>query len=130
MWGYTLRRLLYAVPVLLGVSMLVFALIQLAPGDVVDILVPPEVPKEIADDLRRRFRLDEPVYIQYVAWLSRLLVGDSGISFFTNRPVAEGLVGAVGNTLGPALPAAVHGFLLGALLGAPAAYDHDTGLDN
>ena len=59
MWGYTLRRLLYAVPVLLGVSMLVFALIQLAPGDVVDILVPPEVPKEIADDLRRRFRLDE-----------------------------------------------------------------------
>ena len=49
MWAYTLRRLLYAVPVLLGVSMLVFALIHLAPGDVVDILVPPEVPKEIAD---------------------------------------------------------------------------------
>ena len=51
MWAYTLRRLLYAVPVLLGVSMLVFALIHLAPGDVVDILVPPEVPKEIADAL-------------------------------------------------------------------------------
>ena len=50
MWAYTLRRLLYAVPVLLGVSMLVFALIHLAPGDVVDILVPPEVPKEIADE--------------------------------------------------------------------------------
>src|SRR5436190_1932200 len=120
MWGYTLRRLLYAVPVLLGVSMLVFALIQLAPGDVVDILVPPEVPKEIADDLRRRFRLDEPVYIQYVAWLSRLLVGDFGISFFTNRPVAEELFGALGNTLVLALPAAVLGFLLGVLLGALA----------
>ena len=107
MWAYTLRRLLYAVPVLLGVSMLVFALIHLAPGDVVDILVPAEVPKEIADSLRRRFRLDEPLYMQYLAWLSRLLVGDFGISFFTNRPVAEELFGALGNTLVLALPAAV-----------------------
>ena len=52
MWAFTLRRLFYAVPVLLCVSMLVFALIHLAPGDVVDILVPPEVPKDIADSLR------------------------------------------------------------------------------
>ena len=85
MWAFTLRRLLYAVPVLLGVSMLVFALIHLAPGDVVDILVPPEVPKEIADGLRRHFRLDEPLYMQYVAWLGRLLVGDFGVSFFAGR---------------------------------------------
>src|SRR5262245_10422638 len=112
MWAYTLRRLLYAVPVLLGVSMLVFALIHLAPGDVVDILVPPEVPKEIADSLRQRFRLDEPLYMQYLAWLIRLLVGDFGISFFTNRPVAEELFGALGNTLVLALPAAGVGFLL------------------
>ena len=58
MWAYVVRRLLYAVPILLGVSMLVFALIHLAPGDVVDLLVPPEVPKEIADSLRARFALD------------------------------------------------------------------------
>jgi peptide/nickel transport system permease protein len=129
MWAYTLRRFLYAVPVLLGVSMLVFLLIRLAPGDVVDILVPPEVPKEIADDLRHRFQLDQPVYIQYFAWLSRLLVGDFGISFFTNRPVTEELFGALGNTLVLALPAAALGFLLGILLGALAAYNHDSWLD-
>ena len=91
--------------------------------------MPPEVPKEIADSLRRRFRLDEPVYMQYLAWLSRLLVGDFGISFFTNRPVAEELFGALGNTLVLALPAAVLGFLLGVLLGALAAYNHNTWLD-
>ena len=51
-----------------------------------------------------RFRLDEPIYVQYVAWLSRVLVGDFGISFFTNRPVAEELFGALGNTLVLALP--------------------------
>ena len=76
MWAYTLRRLFYAVPILLGVSMLVFALIHLAPGDVVDLLVPPEVPREVADSLRARFALDQPVYIQYCAWLGRLLRGE------------------------------------------------------
>jgi peptide/nickel transport system permease protein len=129
MWAFTLRRLLYAVPVLLGVSMLVFVLIHLAPGDVVDILVPPEVPKEIADGLRRRFRLDEPIYLQYLAWLSRLIVGDFGISFFTGRPVAEELFGALGNTLIIALPAALLGFSLGIVLGALAAYSRDSWLD-
>src|SRR5690606_7872645 len=97
-------------PILLGVTMLVFALIHLAPGDVVDILVPPEVPKEIADDLRARFALDRPIHIQYLAWLGQLLVGDLGISFFTNRPVSEELFSALGNTLVLALPAAVIGF--------------------
>ena len=129
MWAFTLRRLLYAVPVLLGVSMLVFVLIHLAPGDVVDILVPPEVPKEIADSLRHRFRLDEPIYLQYLAWLGRLMVGDFGVSFFTGRPVAEELFGALGNTLVIALPAALVGFSLGVGLGALAAYNRDTWLD-
>jgi len=129
MWAYTVRRLLYAVPILLGVSILVFALIHLAPGDVVDLLVPPEVPREIADSLRHRFALDQPLHIQYLAWLGRLLVGDLGISFFTNRPVSDELFGALGNTLVLAVPAALLGFGLGTLLGALAAFNRGTGLD-
>jgi peptide/nickel transport system permease protein len=129
MWAYIARRLLYAVPILLGVSMLVFALIHLAPGDVVDLLVPPEVPKEIADSLRARFALDQPIYIQYLAWLGRLLVGDLGVSFFTNRPVSDELFSALANTLMLALPAAVLGFSLGVLLGALAAFNRGTWLD-
>lgn len=129
MWAYTVRRLLYAVPILLGVSMLVFALIHLAPGDVIDLLVPPEVPKDVADSLRHRFALDQPLYIQYFAWLGRLLVGDLGVSFFTNRPVSEELFGALGNTLMLALPAAVLGFCLGVLLAALAAFNRGTLLD-
>jgi peptide/nickel transport system permease protein len=129
MWSYIARRLLYAVPILLGVSMLVFALIHLAPGDVVDMLVPPEVPRDVADMLRRRFALDQPIYIQYFAWLGRLLVGDLGISFFNNRPVVEELFSALGNTLMLALPATVLGFGLGVLLGALAAFNRGTWLD-
>jgi len=128
-WVFILRRLFYAVPILLGVSMLVFALIHLAPGDVVDMLVPPEVPREVADLLRRRFALDQPLHIQYLAWLSRFLVGDLGISFFTNRPVADELFGALQNTLMLALPAALLGFTLGVALGALAAFNRGTWLD-
>src|SRR5215204_2957028 len=129
MWAYIARRLIYAVPILIGVSMLVFGLIHLAPGDVIDLLVPPEVPKEVADALRRRFALDQPLYMQYLAWLGRLLVGDLGISFFTNRPVADELFGALGNTLILAIPAAVLGFTLGVALGALAAFNRGTWLD-
>ena len=129
MWVYIFRRLLYAVPILLGVSLLVFALIHLAPGDVVDMLVPPEVPREVADLLRRRFALDQPLHIQYLAWLGRLLVGDLGISFFTNRPVADELFSALQNTLMLALPAALLGFALGVTLGALAAFNRGTWLD-
>lgn len=129
MWAYVLRRFLYAVPILLGVSMLVFALIHLAPGDVVDMLVPPEVPKEVADSLRARFALDQPIHIQYLAWLSRLLVGDLGISSYTNRPVAEELFQALGNTLLLALPAVVLGFTLGVALGLLAALNRGGWLD-
>jgi peptide/nickel transport system permease protein len=91
--------------------------------------VPPEVPKDIADDLRARFALDRPIHLQYLAWLSRLLVGDLGISFFTNRPVSEELFGALGNTLILALPAAVIGFTLGVTLGALAAFNRGSWLD-
>jgi len=129
MGAYTLRRVIFAVPVLLGVSILVFALIHLAPGDVVDLLVPPEAPKDVAETLRARFALDQPLYVQYFAWLSRFLVGDFGVSFFNNRPVAEELFSALGNTLMLALPAAAIGFTFGVTLGALAAFNSGTWLD-
>jgi peptide/nickel transport system permease protein len=129
MWIYFLRRTIYAVPILLGVSMLVFGLIHLAPGDVVDMLVPPEVSREVADSLRARFALDQPIHIQYFAWLSRLLVGDLGVSTYTNRPVAGELLSALGNTLLLAIPAAFLGFGLGIALGVLAGLSRGGWLD-
>jgi peptide/nickel transport system permease protein len=96
---------------------------------VVDLLVPPEVPLDIAASLRQRFRLDEPLWVQYLAWLGRFLVGDFGISFFTNRPVAEELFGALGNTFVLAVPAALLGFAAGTALGALAALNRTSWLD-
>jgi peptide/nickel transport system permease protein len=111
------------------VSVVVFALISLAPGDAADMLIPPETPKEVAQQIRARLGLDQPVYIQYVRWLGRMLRGDLGTSIVTNEPVAASLLNALGNTLQLAIPAAMLGFTLGAILGALAAFHRGTILD-
>jgi peptide/nickel transport system permease protein len=129
MWFFIARRVLYAVPILLGVSFVVFLLMKLVPGDAADILIPPEAGKDVADMIRARFGLDQPVYIQYLRWLQAMASGDFGTSIFTNQPVANELFGAVGNTLKIALPAAVLGCSLGVLLGALAAYYSGSWLD-
>ncbi len=129
MWAYTLRRILYGVPILLGVSIIVFALVQLAPGDAATLLIPPEAPKEVADQIRAKLGLDQPVYVQYVLWLGRLARGDLGASIVTNMPVAGELLSALGNTLVLAIPAALLGFTLGTVLGALAAFHRGTVLD-
>jgi peptide/nickel transport system permease protein len=129
MWRYALRRLGYAVPILIGVSIVVFALIKMAPGDAADLLIPPETPKEVAAQIRAKLGLDKPMYVQYAVWLGRTVRGDLGISIVTNEPVAASLLNALGNTLMLAVPAAVLGFALGTILGALAAFNHGTILD-
>ena len=129
MWRYALRRLGYAVPILIGVSIVVFALIKMAPGDAADLLIPPETPKEVAAQIRAKLGLDKPLYMQYAVWLGRMVRGDLGISIVTNEPVAASLLNALGNTLMLAVPAAVLGFALGTVLGALAAFNHGTILD-
>src|SRR5712671_5328249 len=129
MWRYALRRLAYAVPILIGVSIVVFSLIKMAPGDAADLLIPPETPKEVAAQIRAKLGLDKPMYVQYVRWLGRMLRGDLGISIVTNEPVAASLLSALGNTLLLAVPAALLGFTLGTTLGALAAFHHGTLLD-
>src|ERR687892_344702 len=86
MLAYTLRRLLYGVPILLGVSIIVFALIQLAPGDAASLLIPPEPPKEGVDQIRAKLGLDKPMYVQYLLCLGRLVRGDLGSLIVTNMP--------------------------------------------
>jgi peptide/nickel transport system permease protein len=129
MWFFVARRVLYAVPILLGVSFVVFLLMAMVPGDAADILVPPEASKEVAAMIRERFGLDQPIYVRYLRWLQAMASGDLGTSIFTNQPVAGELLSALANTLKIALPAVLLGFSLGVLLGALAAYWSGTWLD-
>ena len=90
---YIIRRLLYLVPALFIVSIIAFVIIQLPPGDFLASLISSSsetIDQAQIDALRKRYGLDEPVYIQYWKWISGIIVyGDFGDSFEWNRPVSE-----------------------------------------
>jgi peptide/nickel transport system permease protein len=121
---FVLRRLLLAIPTLLGVTLVVFALIHMAPGDPIDILVPPEASPEVIAQIKATFGLDKPLYVQYVLWLGHALIGQFGLSVFNASPVWDQLVVALPNTLELAAPAALFGFSSGIALGLLSAAHH------
>ena len=88
MGRYLLRRLLIAVPSLLGISVELFAILALAPGDPFGELASnPNVPPEVAAGLRAKFGLDDPIALRYLRWLSAMLHGDWGFSFVSRMDV-------------------------------------------
>jgi peptide/nickel transport system permease protein len=79
---YVLRRLLIAVPSLLGISLILFIVLALAPGDPFsELATNPNVPPEVAAALRAKFGLDDPIYLRYLHWITAMLHGDWGFSF-------------------------------------------------
>ncbi len=88
MGSYLLRRLLIAVPSLLGISVVLFTVLALAPGDPFgDLALNPNVPAEVRMALRARFGLDDPVWQRYFHWLAAMLHGDWGFSFISRVDV-------------------------------------------
>jgi peptide/nickel transport system permease protein len=129
MWGYILRRLLFGIPTLLGVTIIVFSLLHLAPGDPVSAMVPSDAPQELVEMIKKQMGLDQPLPVQYWRWLTRVVQGDLGNSLATRRPVFGEIRGALGNTLILALGAATAGFTLGVVLGTIAAFFQGRWLD-
>lgn len=126
---YAVRRAFQAIPIFLGVSLVVFVLLQLAPGNAVDVMLPPEASAEMIAQIKAAYNFDKPLYVQYLLWLCRMVSGDLGLSIFSGAPVREELATALANTLALALPAAAIGFSMGALIGFWAALRHGQWLD-
>jgi peptide/nickel transport system permease protein len=118
---YILRRLLYTVPIALGVTIFVFALIHLS-GDPLNAVVAPDATAETVAKLKKDYGFDKPLPIQYLLWLGKALQGDFGNSIVNSRPVLGTLLLAVPNTLILACFATLIGFTLGALLGGLAGF--------
>ncbi len=87
MVAFLIRRILFLIPVLLGGSGIVFILIQLAPGDPIDVLMGIFSSPEAREALREKYGLNDPPYVQYFRWLSQVLQGDWGISIQQRVPV-------------------------------------------
>jgi peptide/nickel transport system permease protein len=102
MFGYLARRIAGLVPLLIGISFISFVVIQLAPGSPVERLTElnPKASPEVRERLEKAFGLDQPIYVQYVRWLGRMVKGDFGTSFSTDRrPVLEKIRDALPVTL-------------------------------
>ncbi|NLE75557.1 MAG: ABC transporter permease, partial [Chloroflexi bacterium] len=131
MTKYLVRRLLSMIPVIFGLSLLVYGLIHLLPGDPVDVMLA-EYGADAARlaQLRSQLGLDQPFHIRYLRWLGGVLQGDFGTSIFSKRPVLDQLLEQfMGGTLELALSATVIGTVLGVTLGLIAALNANTWVD-
>ena len=99
MTKYIARRLLGAVPLVVGIATIVFFAVNLAPGDPTARFISPGMSQDVIDQMRSNFGLDEPVHIRYVRWLGAMVTGDFGYSFSHSRPVVDVLAEFVPNTL-------------------------------
>src|SRR5437868_3399983 len=87
MWRYLLQRLVLVIFVLLGVSVLVFAVTRATPGDPARVMLGPRATEDQVARLRTAYGLDQPIYVQYVSWLGHVVQGDLGESIQLHRPV-------------------------------------------
>jgi peptide/nickel transport system permease protein len=99
MTAYIVRRLLQAIPLLIGILTLVFVLMQLAPGDPTAMYVHPNVPPEVLEQMRQNWGLDQPIHVQYWRWMKSFLSGDFGYSLTQHRPITAIFRDRIPNTL-------------------------------
>ncbi|MER3553439.1 MAG: peptide ABC transporter permease [Meiothermus sp.] len=130
MWAYTARRLLGLVPVLLGISLLVFLFLHLIPGDPAVVLLGERASTEQVAALREKLGLNQPLYIQYFLFMRDLLSGDLGTSIFNLLPIRDQLAGRWPATFELALTAMLIAIIIGIPLGILAAVRKNSVADN
>lgn len=129
MLNYLLRRVLYTLPIMLGVALLCFALVHIAPGDPLVSILPADASAELQAQMRELYGFNQPLPEQFLRWVWRALQGDLGQSIATSRPVATEVMTAVVNTLRLAVVATLIGFVLGSLFGFVAGYFRNSVMD-
>ncbi|MDB4949712.1 MAG: dppB [Gemmatimonadetes bacterium] len=130
MIGYLLRRMLGAIPLLLGILTIIFFIIHLAPGDPTARFFSPQVSPEVIEQMRHNLGLDQPLHIQYLKWMKSFLTGDFGYSLGQGRPISEIMPEVLWNTLQLTLVSLVIIFVVGMLIGIVQAVRQYSVADN
>ena len=130
MTRYIIRRLILLVPVLIGVTFLVFLITNLAPGDPVITMLGPEYTPEMAAQLREELGLDRPLVEQYLKWLGRAARLDLGKDLITRLSVADQLKARFSTTLLLSLATMVIAVLIGIPIGVLSATKPNSLIDN
>jgi len=124
------RRLLWMVPILLGISVIVFSMMHLAPGDPAEAILGPRGTEELLQQARRELGLDQPLYVQYGQWVLNAIHGDLGKSYRLNRPVAPEVLDRFRNSALLAGVAFIIAVVFGTLAGCVSAVRRGGLLDN
>lgn len=96
---YIIKRLLTAVVVLLGISIIIFALIHLQPGNPYSTMIDPTVPPEVVKEMLDKIGYNDPIHIKYFKWISRAIKGDLGYSIYYGKPVLDIIGSRMSNTV-------------------------------
>ncbi|MDP3351371.1 MAG: ABC transporter permease [Hydrogenophaga sp.] len=129
MLTFLFRRVVYTLPIMLGVALVCFALVHLSPGDPLVSILPPDASVELQQQLIELYGFNRSYPEQFVSWVWRALQGDLGTSIASGRSVTEEVMRAVVNTLRLAVLATVIGFVFGCLFGFVAGYFQNSWLD-
>ena len=127
---YVIKRLLALIPVILGVTFLVFMIMQLAPGDAAKLILGESATQEQVEELREEMGLNDPAVVQYGRYMLNFVQGDLGTSYSTKRPVAEEVFSRFPYTFNLSIVAGVVSILLAIPLGILAAVKQNTLFDN
>ena len=118
---YIVKRLAMLVPVMLGVSIIAFSLIHLAPGDPARTMLGERATQEQLNEIREKYGLDKPLYVQYGIWLNGVLHGDLGRSITTHEEVAKEIGDRFPNTMELAIAAMIFAIIVGVFAGIISA---------
>ncbi len=133
MLTYTLRRLAYLVPTLLGITIVTFLIINLAPGDPVSVIqggqIQARISPEAYQQMVKHYGLDKPIHVRYLTWLLRLLTFDFGDSFRTHQPVTKMILERLPATLALNVAALIIALLAAIPLGLISAVKQNSMFD-
>jgi len=118
---YILKRIIQLVPVILGVTIIAFSLIHIAPGDPARTMLGQHATEKELNEIRDKYGLDEPIYVQYGIWLNDVLHGDLGRSILTNNQVSDEIGERFPNTIELTIGAMLFAILIGGVAGIISA---------
>ncbi len=129
MLKYALKRLLLLIPTVLGITLFIYLIMSLVPGDPAAMLAPQEATAEEIEALRVSMGLDQPMLVQYARYIWNVLHGDLGISWFTKKSVAAELINRLPYTLTLGVMSTLIASLISIPLGTLTAVRHNTLVD-
>ena len=127
---YIIRRILWLIPVLIGVTLIAFLVTRILPGDPIQLLLGDNTSEEVKQAYVEKWGLDQPLYTQYFRYMGGLLQGDLGTSYLTNNPVSFDLMKKLPATLELVIMALFISVVIGIFLGIVAAIKRNSIIDH